>query len=112
MLRRGRTELPFTGDYVHTFTDGMYRCAACGADLFSSAVKFDSGTGWPSFTAPAAPDSIELRADRKLLIRRTEVKCATSGGHLGHVFGDGPAGSDRYCINSVALTLDPPSVGT
>ncbi len=109
VLRRSSTELPFTGDYVHITAAGMYRCAACDADLFSSEAKFDSGTGWPSFTALAAPDSVELRSDRKLLIRRTEVKCATCGGHLGHVFGDGPAGGDRYCINSVALAHDPPS---
>jgi peptide-methionine (R)-S-oxide reductase len=107
VLRRKRTELPFTGGYVHTEADGMYCCAACGAALFSSETKFDSGTGWPSFTDPVARESIELHSDRKLLMRRTEVTCAACGGHLGHLLGDGPGGCDRYCINSVALDLDP-----
>ncbi|MFZ0088262.1 MAG: peptide-methionine (R)-S-oxide reductase MsrB [Solirubrobacteraceae bacterium] len=107
VLRRRRTELPFTGTYVHTAAAGIYRCAGCGAALFSSETKFDSGTGWPSFTGPAAEESVELHTDRKLLMRRTEVICAGCGGHLGHVFGDGPGACDRYCINSVALNLDP-----
>ena len=107
VLRRKGTEPPFTGDYVHTKQDGSYRCAACGAELFSSDTKFDSGTGWPSFTDPAVRENVELHEDRSLFMRRTEVTCATCGGHLGHVFNDGPKGCDRYCINSVALRLDP-----
>jgi len=107
VLRRKGTERPFSGGYVHTKEDGMYRCAACGTALFSSSTKFDSGTGWPSFTDPATLENIELHSDRSLFMRRTEVTCATCGGHLGHLFNDGPAGKDRYCINSAALKLDP-----
>jgi peptide-methionine (R)-S-oxide reductase len=109
VLRRKGTERPFSGRYVQTKQDGIYRCAACGAELFSSDTKFDSGTGWPSFTDPAVRENVELHADRSLFMRRTEVTCAACGSHLGHVFGDGPGGSDRYCINSVALELDPAS---
>jgi peptide-methionine (R)-S-oxide reductase len=107
VLRRKGTERPFSGAYVHTKADGIYRCAACDAELFSSDAKFDSGTGWPSFTDPANRANVELHADRSLFMRRTEVTCATCGGHLGHVFDDGPGNCDRYCINSVALRLDP-----
>ena len=106
VLRGQGTERPFSGEYVHTKADGMYRCAACDAALFSSETKFDSGTGWPSFTDPAVRDNVELHEDRSLFMRRTEVTCANRGGHLGHVFNDGPQGCDRYCINSVALSLD------
>lgn len=106
VLRRKGTERPFSGGYVHTEDDGMYRCAACGAELFSSATKFDSGTGWPSFTDPAVRENVELHEDRTVFMRRTEVTCAACGGHLGHVFDDGPDDCDRYCINSVALELD------
>jgi peptide-methionine (R)-S-oxide reductase len=111
VLRRKGTERPFTGGYVHTKDDGVYRCAACGTELFSSDTKFDSGTGWPSFTDPANRENVELHEDRSLFMRRTEVSCATCGGHLGHVFNDGPNGCDRYCINSVSLKLDTDPAG-
>lgn len=108
VAREGGTEAPFTGKYWNSYEKGMYKCAICGAELFSSETKFDSGTGWPSFTEPANLENIELREDKSHGMTRTEVKCKKCGAHLGHVFDDGPKerGGKRYCINSVCLLLD------
>lgn len=109
VAREKGTEAPFTGKYVDSHEKGMYACAICGNQLFSSDTKFDSGTGWPSFTEPANLENIELKEDVDHGMHRTEALCKNCGAHLGHVFDDGPAeaGGKRYCINSVCLDLKP-----
>lgn len=112
VMREGETELPFSGEYVHTKDEGMYVCKGCGTELFSSDAKFDSGTGWPSFDEPTNLEHVELRSDDSHDMHRTEVLCKKCGAHLGHVFDDLPAQAGgptktgkRYCINSVCLDL-------
>lgn len=104
VMREKGTEAPFSGKLVNNHADGMYHCAACGASLFSSDAKFDSGTGWPSFNDPVSRDAVELQADNSLGMQRTEFICKNCGSHLGHLFDDGPTQTgQRYCINSCAL---------
>ena len=108
VLRQKGTERAFSGEYDHVFDPGTYRCAGCGAELFSSDAKYDSGCGWPAFYEPADREAVEEEIDRGYGMVRVEVLCASCGGHLGHVFPDGPHPTgQRYCINSAALKLDP-----
>lgn len=108
ILRRAGTEPPFANKYWDNHDDGAYRCGGCAAPLFDSGDKFDSGTGWPSFTRPISEDAVETRTDSTFGMTRTEVLCATCGGHLGHLFDDGPPPDHtRYCMNSGALDFEP-----
>ena len=113
VARQRGTEEPFTGKYLENCEKGMYRCAVCGEELFSSDAKFDSGTGWPSFTEPANLEKVELREDNSGGMKRTEVVCKKCGAHLGHLFDDGPKdkGGKRFCINSVCLEFEKNQAG-
>jgi len=113
ILREKGTERAFTGALVNNHDDGMYHCAACGATLFKSDTKFESGSGWPSFFEPVSPDAVELHEDNSHGMRRVEVTCATCGSHLGHVFPDGPRPTGlRYCMNGAAMTFTPDETGS
>jgi peptide-methionine (R)-S-oxide reductase len=109
VLRRAGTERPFTGKYVDNHADGTYTCAGCGAELFDAQTKFESGSGWPSFTEPKVAEAVEVKRDVSHGMVRTEVVCRACGGHLGHVFEDGPRdkGGLRYCMNSCAMEFQP-----
>lgn len=109
VTQKAGTERAFTGAYWDTKAPGVYRCIVCGTDLFSSDDKYDSGTGWPSFTTEITPGKVSRHSDRKMIFKRTEARCAECDAHLGHIFGDGPrnAGGERYCMNSAALLLEP-----
>lgn len=110
VLRERATDAPFSGRYTHPGAPGRYRCAGCGAELFDAARQYDSGSGWPSFTEPVDPDRVALREDTSHRMVRVEVACARCGGHLGHLFPDGPGpAGERWCINSTSLELDPES---
>jgi peptide-methionine (R)-S-oxide reductase len=108
VLRQKATDVPFTGEFTHPGRRGVFRCAGCGAELFVSDSQFDSGSGWPSFTAPVSSGAVDAHEDRSYGMVRTEIACSRCGGHLGHVFPDGPGPTgERYCINSTALSLEP-----
>jgi peptide-methionine (R)-S-oxide reductase len=107
LLRQKGTERPFTGELLHNKGKGKYRCAGCGEELFLSDTKFDSGSGWPSFWAPIEDDNVETNTDESLGMKRTEILCKKCGGHLGHVFDDGPNPTGkRYCVNSASLKFE------